>query len=130
MKLYQEELMEHYRNSPFRKRIEVADFDTGQYNPSCGDAVSMQGIIQDGVFAALAFQGKGCVISQATASILCQYALQKPVAILAAMQADELMQLIKIPLGPTRLQCALLSLHALQEGIKQYKKDTAHVTSC
>jgi nitrogen fixation NifU-like protein len=120
--MYQEELMDHYQHPRYRGILTGADFDSGQYNPSCGDAVSMQGKVADGIITHIAFEGKGCVISQATASMLAEYALGKPIDELLQFSVDDILQLIKIPLGPTRLKCALLSLHALKEGIKQFQQ--------
>ncbi len=124
MNIYQEELMDHYRNPRHRGVLKHPDFDTGQYNPSCGDAVGMQGIIKDGKLVEIAFEGKGCVISQAAASMLCACALNKSINKLVSLHADDILELIKIPLGPTRLKCALLALYALKEGIKEYQKGT------
>ncbi len=124
MNIYQEELMDHYRNPRHRGTLTHPDFDTGQYNPSCGDAVGMQGIIKDGKLVEISFEGKGCVISQAAASMLCEYALSRSTKELVSLSADDILELIKIPLGPTRLKCALLPLYALKEGIKEYQKGT------
>lgn len=118
--MYQEELMDHYHHPRHRGILPIADIDSGQFNPSCGDAVTMQAKVQDGVITAIAFEGKGCVISQATASMLAEYALHKSLETMQNFSTNDLMHLIKIPLGPTRLKCALLSLHALKDGIKNY----------
>ncbi len=123
--MYQEELMDHYQHPRHRGILTNADFDSGQFNPSCGDAVSMQGNIENDIVVAIAFEGKGCVISQATASMLAEFALNKHLDDIMLFETDNLLTLIKIPLGPTRLKCALLALHALKEGIKQYRKKGA-----
>jgi nitrogen fixation NifU-like protein len=120
--VYQEELMDHYHHPRHRGVLPTFDFDSGQYNPSCGDAVSLQAQVQDGIITAIAFEGRGCVISQATASMLAEYALRKSMSQLQDFSVDDLLRLIKIPLGPTRLKCALLSLHALKEGMHKYLK--------
>ncbi len=120
--MYQEELMDHYQHPRHRGILTKSDFDSGQFNPSCGDAVSMQGKIEDDILIAIAFEGKGCVISQATASMLAEFALEKHLDDILLFDTDNLLALIKIPLGPTRLKCALLALHALKEGIKQYQQ--------
>ena len=118
--MYQEELMDHYHHPRHRGTLQSPDIDSGQYNPSCGDSVIMQAQVTDGIISDIAFEGKGCVISQATASMLAVYALHKTPHFMLQFSVEDLMQLIKIPLGPTRLKCALLALHALQEGIKKY----------
>lgn len=120
--MYQEELMDHYHHPRYRGVLSISDIDSGQHNPSCGDSVTIQAKVQDGIIAEIAFEGKGCVISQATASMLAEYALGKSLDHMRQFSTDELLALIKIPLGPTRLKCALLSLHALKNGIEQYLK--------
>lgn len=122
--MYQEELMDHYQRPRHRGRLERPDFDTGQYNPSCGDAISIQGVIRDGILESVAFEGKGCVISQASASLLCEHLLHRSVDEIEKFSTADMIKLVKIPLGPIRLKCALLALHALQEGIHKYQKET------
>ena len=121
--MYQDELMDHYHHPRHRGVLALCDIDSGQYNPSCGDAVTIQAKVQNDVITLIAFEGKGCVISQATASMLAEYALHKSLEHMQDFSIDDLMQLIKIPLGPTRLKCALLVLIALKEGIRTYRKN-------
>lgn len=121
MNIYQEELTDHYTNPRNRGTLHNPDFTSGMHNPSCGDSVSIQGCVEDGILLAIAFEGKGCVISQATASMLTEYAKGKSLAQLKELNADFMRSLIGMPLGPTRLKCALLPLEALQQGIKDMK---------
>lgn len=92
-----------------------------QYNPSCGDRVSFEGIIENEIVIDLAFQGSGCVISQATASLLCEQFIGKPIEAIFSFSTEDLLNLIGISLGPNRLRCALIALIALQEGATSYK---------
>jgi len=117
MNLYQEELMDHYRNPRHRGVLPAADFSSAEHNPSCGDSVSFQGSISAGVISSVAFEGKGCVISQGAASMLADFCKQKSVAEVVALDKAFVISLIGIPLGPTRLKCALLPLQALQQGL-------------
>lgn len=118
--LYQETLMNHYRKPRNKGIIQNPDFCSGSYNPLCGDAVSMGGIITDDILTAIMFEGKGCVISQAGASLLTQKASGRSIGEINDFDANVMQSLIGISLGPTRLKCALLPLHALQEGLKKY----------
>lgn len=120
--MYQEELMDHFHHPRNRGSIVDADLSAGQYNPSCGDAVSITARIDKNTITEIAFEGTGCVISQATASMLTDYVLRKTLDEAFAISPDDLLKLIKIPLGPTRLKCALLSLESLKEGIKMYRQ--------
>jgi nitrogen fixation NifU-like protein len=113
MNIYQERLMDHYRHPRHRGVIEHPDFASGVHNPSCGDALSVSGVIQDGIITAIAFEGVGCVISQATASMLAEAVYQKPVEYALSFDKDALINLVQVQCGPTRLKCVLLALDAL-----------------
>jgi nitrogen fixation protein NifU and related proteins len=120
MNLYQEELMDHYRYPRNQGVLENPSFSTEVFNPSCGDQVSFQGVIENGIVKQLKFQGKGCVISQAAASMLSQKGIDQSVDTIVSWDKDTMLSLIGIPLGPTRLRCALLCLEALHQGLVNY----------
>lgn len=122
MNFYQQELLDHFHNPRCKGVLEHPSITSGEYNPSCGDSVSITAMVVGGAISDIAFTGSGCVISQATASMLCEYALSKSLDTLLDLNVDALLAMIKIPLGPTRLKCALLSLYALQQGIREYQK--------
>lgn len=105
--------MDHYRHPRHRGIIENANFASGVHNPSCGDSVSVSGCIENGIITALAFDGVGCVISQATASMLAEAVLQKTVEYALNFDKDALIALVSVQCGPTRLKCVLLALDAL-----------------
>jgi nitrogen fixation NifU-like protein len=123
MNLYQAALMDHYRHPQNRGELENPDFISDEHNPSCGDSISMQGHIKNDKINAIAFQGKGCVISQATASMLTQECKDKGLDEVLGLDASFVLILIGMNLGPTRLKCALLPLQALHQGIISYKKN-------
>jgi nitrogen fixation protein NifU and related proteins len=121
LNLYQEILMDHYRNPRNHGVIGAADFSAEQRNSSCGDEVLCTGIISENTLGDVLFQGKGCVISQATASLLSEYAQNKHLNVLLELDKDDIIAMIGMPLGPVRLQCGLLPLMALQNGIRDYQ---------
>lgn len=118
LNLYQEILMDHYRNPRNNGVLAQCDFRAEQRNSSCGDEVVFMGIIADNILTDVAFQGKGCVISQATASLLSEQVKNKNLDEILALDKDDLTAMLKMQLGPVRLLCALLSLTALQNGVK------------
>jgi nitrogen fixation NifU-like protein len=122
MDLYQQTLMDHYRYPRNRGTLDKADFKSGVYNPSCGDKVAMEGCIQERVLIKIAFEGTGCVISQATASLLTELVINKSIDDIAALNKEFLQTVLGIELGPIRLKCALLPLQALQEGVAAFIK--------
>jgi nitrogen fixation protein NifU and related proteins len=123
LNFYQEILMDHYRNPRNNGIIDQPNFCAEQRNSSCGDEVMFTGVIDDNVVTVILFQGKGCVISQATASLLSEYIKNKSLDDVLALDKDHLVAMIGMSLGPVRLLCALLSLTALQCGIRNYKKN-------
>lgn len=119
---YQKALMEHFRNPQNKKKIENANFSSGQDNPSCGDTVSISGIIEDGVVKEIGFEGSGCVISMASVSMLTEACKGKTVEEILSLTKSDILKMLGLELGPNRLQCALLPLEALHKGIAGYKK--------
>ena len=121
MKLYKEKVMDHYHNPRNRGRLQNPDFATGQLNPSCGDSVGFDAYISNGKLKKLMFTGEGCAVSQAAASMLTEYCVDKTLDELLALDKDFMLKLVGMPLGPMRVRCALLSLQALQKGIEDFK---------
>jgi len=120
MKIYHDLLTDHYRNPRNKGRLEKPDFASAQFNPSCGDSVLFEGSIRDGRLTAVAFEGAGCVISQAAASLLSEKVIGKTLETIQKLDTAFMKELVGIPLGPVRLKCALLPLQALQDGITRY----------
>ncbi len=125
MNLYHAQLMDHYKNPRNYGTLDTYNFQINQLHPSCGDAIGIQGLVQDSTLVDIGFTGKGCVISQATASLLTEKIKGMPLSSVLALNGNDIKQLIGIDLGPLRLQCALLSLYAIKMGIAQYKEQCA-----
>lgn len=121
MQIYRQELLDHYRHSPYRGSVEHPDLVTELTNPSCGDTVIWSGQIRDNCLIKVRFQGTGCVISQAAASLLAKEVEGKTIDHVRGMDAVAMRALVGIELGPTRLRCALLPLEALEQGIQSYQ---------
>ena len=120
MILYQDVLIDHYRNPRNRGALEHPDITSGEDNPSCGDSVSMYGRVKDDVLIDVSFEGKGCVISQAAASMVTQKVKNQTLSEIMKLDAAFMRKFVGIELGPTRVRCALLALEALQKGIQEY----------
>lgn len=117
MNLYQEHIMDHYRNPRNRGKLVNPDFVCELQNPSCGDSVAMELKLDGSIITAIKFSGSGCVISQATASMLTQFIQAKNLQQIQLLNSQTIKELIGIDLGPTRFKCALLSLDALHQAI-------------
>ncbi len=117
--LYRDYILEHYRRP---HNFGVLDDPTATYegaNPLCGDRITMMLGIRDGIVSEVAFTGRGCAISQASASLLTDEIKGKTVEQVESLTPDDLLNLIGIEISPARLKCALLSLdtvaHALAD---------------
>ena len=115
MSLYKEILLDHYKHPRHHGEIEGPSFRVAEFNPLCGDLINLSGVVVDGVLMQVAFTGKGCVISQATASLLLEKYSGCSKADILAITADDVLALIQMNLGPNRIKCALLPLIALQK---------------
>lgn len=91
-------------------------------NPSCGDILDMQVLIQDKYIQDIAFEGKGCAISQASASLLCEHAKGKSISEVEHYTKNTIIKLLGIDIGPARMKCALLSLETLHTLLRNADK--------
>lgn len=118
--LYEQELLDHYQSPKNFGLFESFDFISPMYNPSCGDSVTICALVHQNKIVKIAFQGKGCVLSIAMASKLTEFAINKKLEDLLDLDDALVEQLLKMQLGLKRMQCGMLSLMALQKGIKSF----------
>jgi nitrogen fixation NifU-like protein len=112
--LYRDYILEHYRRPHNFGVLESPTASFEGSNPLCGDRITMQLTITDGVVSEIGFTGRGCAISQASASLLTDEIKGKPVGDAAAFAATDLLELLGIEISPARLKCAMLSFDSLQ----------------
>lgn len=117
----QERLLSHYKNPHNKGVVEGANLCFQLSNPSCGDVISFSAIIKNGVFQRVMFEGTGCVISIATASLLTDVVCGKTIDEVCTYDEHFICSLIQMQLGLVRIRCALLPLQTLQEGIGNYQ---------
>ena len=113
---YREIILEHYKNPSNRGQIADATFSHEEDNPLCGDRIHIDLLVKDGVVTDAKFSGRGCAISQASADMLLDEIIGKPLADAQHLDKQAILDLIGIPLTPARLKCALLSLKVLKVG--------------
>ena len=114
--LYRDFILEHYRRPHNKGVLPEPDLSFGDSNPQCGDEMSMT-LKLDGRrerIAEVAFEGRGCAISQASGSILTDDLRGMSVRDASALDPGELLSNLGVPIGPARLKCALLSYKVLQ----------------
>jgi nitrogen fixation NifU-like protein len=118
--LYQEFIIELYKNPLNFGKLEGADYHAVLQNSTCGDTVELFIKVNGGVVSEAKFTGKGCAISQASASLFTGYLKGKDAASLPGMKKDEALALLKIDLtkNPSRMRCALLPFEAMKKALK------------
>ena len=116
--LYRDFILEHYRNPHNKGVLPDADLSFGDSNPSCGDEMSMTLKLDGGDrIVDVAFDGRGCAISQASGSILTDDLRGKTVEDVKQLDPGEILTNLGVPIGPARLKCALLSYKVLQGAV-------------
>ncbi|HSG84948.1 MAG TPA: SUF system NifU family Fe-S cluster assembly protein [Candidatus Limnocylindrales bacterium] len=123
--LYRDYILEHYRRPHNFGVLEQPSASIEGNNPLCGDRITLQLHVTDGVVDQVAFTGRGCAISQASASLLTDEIKGKPVADVADFRADDLLDLLGIDISPARLKCAMLSHDTLQKALVEVGAVTA-----
>lgn len=88
-------------------------------NPLCGDEITMEVIIRDGIVKEVGFIGQGCAISTASASLLSTEIVGKTTDEIKKISKEDVLRLLHVDLSPNRLKCALLSLEALKKLLMQ-----------
>jgi nitrogen fixation protein NifU and related proteins len=123
MDIYREIILDHYQNPHHHGHLDHADAEYSDANTSCGDEITMQlQVGPDGRITNVAFEGTGCAISQASASMLTDQIIGMPAEeVLKLGRQDVLDNLGGITLTPVRLKCAMLGLSVLKAAVYTYR---------
>ena len=120
MEMYQEQILDYYRNPRNKGELNNPDIVAHDVNTSCGDEITIHAIINNNHVHDIKFSGKGCAISQAAASMLTEFTLGKSLADVAKLNKEDVLKLLNIPISGMRLKCALLGLKVLKLGAIRY----------
>ena len=116
--LYREVIIEHYKNPSYRGHLDPHDIQFADNNPLCGDHIEITlQTAADGTVQDARFDGHGCAISQASADLLVESIIGKPLDEVKNLNKQSILDMLGIELGPVRLKCALLSLKVLKAGV-------------
>lgn len=128
--IYREIILDHYRNPRNKGKIDNPDVVIHDSNPLCGDQIDIYLKVVEGQIKDIKFDGKGCAISQASASMLTEMVMDKPLTTAKDISKDEVLENIGLTnLGPARIKCALLSLKVLKMGMVKYYSDKEPTTA-
>lgn len=137
--LYQEILLDHYRNPRNYRLVQDPDLRAEGFNPFCGDRVVLTAQIDSGCIGSVGFTGQGCAISQASASMMSELlkgrTIEEAESLVRQMKGimqgttlspeeeealGDLMVLESVRKFPIRIKCALLAWSALQDAIAEF----------
>ena len=120
--IYKELILDYYRNPRNFGKLDRFDISSHDTNPLCGDEIDMQIKVGDGnKIEQIKFFGKGCAISQASASMLTELAKGKDLAWAKQLSKEDILKMLGNPdLGPSRIKCALLGMKVLKTGVYGY----------
>lgn len=118
--LYQEFIIELYKNPLNFGKIERPEMHAQLHNTTCGDQIELFVRVNEGKIEQAKFIGKGCAISQASASLFTSYLKGKKINELEKITKDDVLGLLKIDLSknPSRMKCALLVFDTMKKMIK------------
>lgn len=115
-------VLEHYREPRNYGKMENPTVSVMDNNPVCGDTINLALLIENDAVKDVKFLGRGCSISQASASMLTEKIAGKPLSELEQIKESDIIDMVGLKLGPSREKCALLSYNTLQKCIREYRK--------
>ncbi|HJU85451.1 MAG TPA: SUF system NifU family Fe-S cluster assembly protein [Nitrososphaeraceae archaeon] len=119
--IYREIILDHYRNPRNKGKLPEADISTHDSNPLCGDEIDIHMKIRGDRIMDIKFEGRGCAISQASASMLTEMVINKPLTSVKDIAKTDILENIGLTnLGPARIKCALLALKVMKLGMVNY----------
>ena len=119
--IYREIILDYYRNPRNFGKIDTPDITIRDSNPLCGDEIEIHVKFDGDKVKDIKFTGKGCAISQASASMLTEMVMGKSLEDMKKVGKEDILESLGLPnLGPARIKCALLSLKTLKLGVYSY----------
>ena len=112
--MYRDYILDHYKNPRNSGELPGATNTYQDANPLCGDEITMSLLIADGLVKDVRFKGRGCAISQASASILTEEIKGKTLDEVRAIDRQHVLENLGIPISPARIKCAMLGLKTLK----------------
>ncbi|MFF2755481.1 Fe-S cluster assembly sulfur transfer protein SufU [Psychrobacillus sp. NPDC058041] len=137
--LYRQVIMDHYKNPRNKGSIEDGALTIDMNNPTCGDRIHLTLQVEDGIIQNAKFDGEGCSISMASASMMTQAVKGKKVeealqlsTIFSDMMLgkeyddsidlDDIEALHGVSKFPARIKCATLAWKAMEKGVSEEQK--------
>ena len=120
--LYREQLLDIYRDPSNKGTLLKKDVEVMETNPFCGDVLTLQLKIKEGIIEDVAFDGGACIIAIASAALLTDELRGKTVGEASEITKQEVLDMLGVELTTSRVKCATLILDALYSALTRYEK--------
>jgi len=120
--LYSEILLDHFRHPRNYGNLSAPDVSNEQFNPLCGDRIRIELKLDQSTVNDVRFKGDACAICTAAASLLTELVIHAGLTEVTGITDEQLISALESDIQPARIQCVLLPLQALREGLKSYQK--------
>ena len=131
--MYRQQILDHYKNPRNYGELDDPTFSHLGENPMCGDTIEIDVQLDEDedTIERVAFQGDGCAISQASASMLSEKLPGKSIEELQEMDRDDMIDMLGVDISPMRVKCAVLAEKVTQDGAEIYfgEKDVDKTTT-
>ncbi len=117
--LYSEELLEHYRHPQNFKKLKTPTHQITLQNPLCGDVIILYLRAEGDFVLEASFEGNGCAISTASASLMTEYFKGKSLKMLRKLDNKSTMKIVGIEVSPGRRKCLLLPIEAFKKALSK-----------
>ncbi len=115
--MYQENILDHFKNPRNKGALKNPSVKASEVNPLCGDNMIIELSLDKEIIKDVRFNGNGCAISQASASILSEHIKGRTASYILKMGRDELLNLLGVNVTAARLKCAMLSLNTIKKAL-------------
>ncbi len=119
---YIENLIDYYQNPRNKGRLDDATVSASGGNPGCGDVVTMYVTIEDGIARRISFEGQGCTISQAGASMVAEKYEGEPIETIEQGSTDDMIDEMGREVVISRVRCATVGIGTLKAAVQQLRQ--------
>jgi len=119
--LYSDILLDHFRHPRNYGNLSAPHVSNEQFNPLCGDRIRLELKLDHSTVNEVRFKGDACAICTAAASLLTELVLGANLTEVTSITGEQLIAALESDIQPARIQCVLLPLQALSEGLKSYQ---------
>jgi len=116
--MYKEHILELYKSPSNFGTLSAPTNEKTAYNSVCGDEITVQLLVKNGIIKDVKFSGSGCVIAMVASSLLTDKIKGKKISEIKKLKAENVLDMLKMKLNPARIKCALLSLEAVRGALR------------